>query len=136
MQSHIHSYTDQPIEGPAPKAANAVRNWSVTRQSSLRTTHRYPETIKDIQVSIHVATPQDGTWMVNATIEVDPHGRGFLPTIARDYETRPEAELAAVKLITGLNSETMLRQFIIGQSKPYREGDLSTVDTISHALTR
>lgn len=136
MQSHIHSYTDRPIEGPAPKAADTVRNWSATRQSSLRTTYRYHETINDIQVSIHVATPQDGTWMVNATIEVDPRGRGFLPTIARDYETRPEAELAAVKLITGLNSETMLRQFIIGQSKLYREGDLSTVDAISHALTR
>lgn len=135
MQSRIHSYTDDPIEGPAAKADDTVQNWSVARQSSLRTTYRYHETINDIQVLIHVSTPQDGTWMVTSTIEVDPRGRGFLPTIARDYETRPAAELAAVKLITGLNSETMLRQFIVGQSNLH-EGDLSTVDAIRHALVQ
>lgn len=134
MQSHTLTSTDRPTEGPAPKADNAVRNWSVAGQSSLRTTYQYHETISDIRVSIHVTTPQDGTWMLTATIEVDPRGRAFLPTIAKGYKTRSEAEFAAVRLITELSSEQMLRQFILGQSNLHRDEDLTTVDSVSRAL--
>ncbi|CDK38170.1 hypothetical protein [Halorubrum sp. AJ67] len=125
---------DRPNEGPAPKADSVSKRWSVTRQSSLRTTYRYHKRLDGVQVSIHVSTPQDGTWLLDATIEVDPRGRAFLPTLSRGYESRPEAEFAAVRLITGLNSDVMVRQFIIGQSNPFRERELSTVTTIRQAL--
>ena len=125
---------DHPNEGPAPKADSVSKRWHVARQSSLRTTYRYHKRLDDIRVSIHVSTPQDGMWLLDATIEVDPRGRAFLPTLSKGYESRPEAEFAAVRLITGLNSDAMVRQFIIGQSNCYRKRELSTVNTIRQAL--
>lgn len=139
MQSHLYSFESESRRPELPpqfegEDTNSLPHWSNTRQSSLRTTYQYHKCIEDIQVSVHVGTPQDGTWLLDATIEVDPRGRGFLPKIADGYETRPEAELAAIRLLSNLNSETMVRQFIIGQCQYGYNGDHSTVKKISNAL--
>lgn len=116
--------------------------WHIARQNDLITCYHPDIKIDGITAQIEVGTPQDGTWLISACVEVDPSGRGLLPSLFprswdRDarYESREAAESDAKRLMSNLTTEAMLEQFIGGVAIRYEDIDSRDIETIREQLT-
>lgn len=104
------------LSGPRDQEHCLAENWSLKRFSNLMTVFDYDNKLNGINCCITVVTPQNGTWGVSARIEIDEYGRGYIPKLAENYETREKAQIAATKLMLGLNCDEMVKQFILSHA--------------------